>query len=176
MSIGFLRKIIIIINFNDLSLRFYYTFKTLFNNLYYYFQVVTNSEVNEPKQIFEVLLEHHNNNFVEILPFDYDTFINKLKTFFQLFINNEWLEFQFLYILSDLINFLQIAMIVLMFIPFLLIIWKAYASETENKTANQVSKPLSFYLKVKDYVFRPVCRYIKSLFTFLKNSKYYKTK
>ena len=165
---------LIIINFNDLALRFYYTFKTLFNNLYYYFEVVTNSEVNEPKQIFEVLLEHHNNNFVEILPFDYDTFLNKLKTFFQLFINNEWLEFQFLYILSDLINFLQIAMIVLMFIPFLLIIWKAYASETKNKTANQVSKPLSFYLKVKDYVFRPICRYIKSLFTFLKNSKYYK--
>ena len=38
---------LIIINFNDLALRFYYTFKTLFNNLYYYFQVVVNEDVNE---------------------------------------------------------------------------------------------------------------------------------
>ena len=165
---------LIIINFNDLALRFYYTFKTLFNNLYYYFQVVTNSEVNEPKQIFQVLLEHHNNNFVEVLPFDYDTFINKLKTFFQLFINSDWIYFQLLYLLADLINFLQIAMIVLMFIPFLIIIWKCYASVKNKKKINQVSKPLSFYLKVKDYVFRPICRYIKSLYMFFKDSKYYK--
>ena len=165
---------LIIINFNDLALRFYYTIKTLFNNLYYYFQVVVNEDVNEPKQIFEVLLEHHNNNFVEVLPFDYDTFINKLKTFFQLFINSDWIYFQLLYLLADLINFLQIAMIVLMFIPFLIIIWKCYASVNNKKKINQVSKPLSFYLKVKDYVFRPICRYIKSLYKFFKDSKYYK--
>lgn len=165
---------LIIINFNDLALRFYYTFKTLFNNLYYYFQVVVNEDVNEPKQIFQVLLEHHNYNFVEVLPFDYDTFINKLKTFFQLFINSDWIYFQLLYLLADLINFLQIAMIVLMFIPFLIIIWKCYASVNNKKKINQVSKPLSFYLKVKDYIFRPICRYIKSLYKFFKDSKYYK--
>ena len=80
---------LIIINFNDLALRFYYTIKTLFQNLYYYFQVVTNSEVNEPKQIFQVLLEHHNNNFVEVLPFDYEVFVSKLTSFFHLLINEE---------------------------------------------------------------------------------------
>ena len=165
---------LIIINFNDLALRFYYTLKTLLQNLYYYFQVVTNSEVNEPKQIFQVLLEHHNNNFVEVLPFDYEVFVSKLTSFFHLLINPDWLAFQLLYLLADLINFLQIAMIVLMFIPSLILIWKSYASVYPKKQVNQTSKPLSFYLKVKDSTFRPICRYIKSLYTFFKESKYYK--
>lgn len=118
-------------------------------------------------------LSHILDSSSAFIPITYDLFSIKAVAYFKSLFNLDTLKLYGYFLVGVLFILFRVLLIALPIILVLHILVKQY-TKTFNNDYNKDSKPLRAYKKVSKYFFGPIFSFIRSLFVFVKEHKFYK--
>lgn len=107
----------------------------------------------------------------ELLEIDLTRIWEKLKVSFELLVNLDYIKLQLLNFSNTMLNFSKSSLVITLSFVVIIIIFMIYLSSNE-KTRNEMSKPLKLYLKIKKQILIPMFLRFKNYILRFKDSLY----